>query len=175
MSGRSFMLATRMPMPAPVYETWLDTPLPTLDVIENREAFETDWNLTAIAASPAAVTHYRQARESTPRRLLEARTGLDIARHREGAVEIYLYDYHGDPYGTQTNLLMLAGAGRFLTAGTPILHWGGDVDPGLPLPGHPPLAVLLAGPAGARFVPHYPLTDLIASLTPLETDFLAGL
>ncbi|XVV10362.1 hypothetical protein ACQP2X_36770 [Actinoplanes sp. CA-131856] len=174
MSGRSYMTATRMPMPAESYERWLDTPLPSLDIIENPAAFETDWELTAIAGSPAAVAHYRAARASTPRRLLEAREGLDIVRYRDGAVEIYLYDYHGDTYRTQTDLLMLAGAGRFLAEDTAVLHWGGDVHPGLPLDVQSPLAVLLTGPGGARFVTRYPIDDLIGALTPLESDFLAA-
>ncbi|MFF5078731.1 hypothetical protein ACFY36_16890 [Actinoplanes sp. NPDC000266] len=174
MSGRSFMTATRMPMPESSYETWLDTPLPPLDIIENRAAFDTDWELTAIAGSPAAVAHYRAARTSTPRRLLEARKGLGIVRYRDGAAEIYLYDYHHDTYGTQTDLLMLAGAGRFLAGDTAVLHWGGDVHPGLPLNGQSPLALLLTGPGGARFTTRYPINDLIDVLTPLETDFLAA-
>ncbi|WAU78508.1 hypothetical protein O1Q96_01380 (plasmid) [Streptomyces sp. Qhu-G9] len=66
--------------------------------------------------------------------------------------------------------------GRFVRPGTeaPVLYWGGDIHPGLPMPGDEPHAVMLATPTGARFVDTYPLATLIAAPTPIETDFLAA-
>ncbi|GAA3220629.1 hypothetical protein GCM10010532_050420 [Dactylosporangium siamense] len=181
------MLATRMPMSRTGFEAWLDAPLPGLDIIENPAAMWTgwvddagdpDWDLADLAGYPAAVTAIREARGSTPRRLLAARAagGSTVARHHDGALELYLYDYHADTYGTQTSLLMLAGAGRHAEAGaaTPVLHWGGDVYPDLPLGGDQPLAVLLVDRAGARFVDRYPVDALIERLRPVEAVFLAA-
>ncbi|WEH15162.1 hypothetical protein [Streptomyces sp. VNUA24] len=188
MGARSFMLATRVPMARDGFEEWLRTPLPGLGVIENPAAMYTgwaadgarpDWDLTAIAAHlPEAAAAVRAEREKTPAHLLAPRAaqGLTLLRHRDDALEAYLYDYHGDESATHTALLMLAGAGRFAHPGTetPVLYWGGDVHPGLPLRGDPPLAVLLVGPARSRFVATHPLDTLIADLTPVETDFLTA-
>ncbi len=185
MGGRSFMVSTRMPMSRAGFDAWLGTPLPGLDAIANPAAMwtgwaadggEPDWDLTQIAGSPAAVAGIRDARASTPLRLLAARAagGVTLARHRDGALEIYLYDYHGDEYGTQTDLLMLAGAGRFADEGAPVMSWGGDVYPDLPLGGDLPLAVLLVGAGGARFVDRYPVDALIGQLRPVEAAFLAA-
>ncbi|MBE1600408.1 MULTISPECIES: hypothetical protein [Streptomyces] len=188
MGARSFMLATRIPMARDGFEEWLRTPLPGLGIIENPSAMytgwaadgaETDWDLTEVAVHyPAAPAAIRADREKTPSQLLAPRAaqGLTLLRHRDDALEAYLYDYHGEETGTHTALLMLAGAGRFAPAGTesPVLYWGGDVDPGLPMNGDRPLAVLLVGSTRSRFVATYPLEALIAHLTPVETDFLAA-
>ncbi|MFF5232853.1 hypothetical protein [Dactylosporangium sp. NPDC000521] len=174
-----------MPMSRAGFDGWLAAPLPGLDVIANPAAMWTgwaidgadaDWDLTALAGSPAAVAGIRAARARTPLELLAARAagGFTLARHRDGALEIYLYDYHADPYSTQTDLLMLAGAGRFADAGAPVMHWGGDVYPDLPLGGDRPLAVLLVDRDGARFTDHYPVGALIESLRPVEAAFLAA-
>ncbi|MFD0591294.1 hypothetical protein ACFQZ4_00800 [Catellatospora coxensis] len=140
--GRSYMLATRMPMSRDGFDTWLSTPLPDLGVLANPDQMwrgwaaddvTPDWELTAIADSPAAVATYRANRTRTPLELLTARAaaGFTLARHHRDALEIYLYDYHADHYGAQTDLLMLAGAGRFADGGAevPVLYWGGDVYP----------------------------------------------
>lgn len=138
------------------FDAWLRTPLPDLGIIENPSAMytgwaldgtEPDWELNALADSPQAV-----------------------------ALEVYLYDYHGEATATQTALLMLAGAGRFAHAGTeaPVLYWGGDVCLGLPEHGDEPLAVMLVGNSCARFVAAHPLDTLIGELAPVETDFLAA-
>lgn len=188
MGGRSFMLATRMPMSRTGFDAWLGTPLPGLDAIDNpaamwtgwagqaNQAGEPDWDLTAIADSPAAVAAIRDARGGTPLQLLAARAahGVTLARHHDGALEVYLYDYHGDVYGTQTELLMLAGAGRFADESAPVMFWGGDVYPDLPLGGDLPLAVLLVDGAGARFVDRYPVDALIGRLRPVEAAFLTA-
>ncbi|WP_086785914.1 hypothetical protein [Streptomyces caniscabiei] len=89
---------------------------------------------------------------------------------------MYLYDHHGEASDTRTTLLMLAGAGRFAHPGTetPVLYRGGDVHPGLPMPGDEPLAVLLVGDTRARFVDTCPLDTLITALTPVESDFLTA-
>ncbi|MFF6971435.1 MULTISPECIES: hypothetical protein [Streptomyces] len=186
MGARSFMLAARIPMARDGFDEWLSTPLPGLDLIENPSAMyagwaadgtDPDWDLTGIAAHyPQAVAGIRADREKTPRQLLAPRgvDGGDLLRHRDGALEVYLYDYHGEPTSTQTQLLMLAGAGRFAHSGTeePVMYWGGDIDPGLPMPGHKPLAVLLVTGTRARFVDTYPLDELCAELAPVEADFL---
>lgn len=113
-----------------------------------------------------------------PQDLLAPRAarGFTLLRHRGEALEAYLYGYHGDETSTQTALLMLAGAGRFAhpATDTPVMYWGGDVHPGLPMNGDRPLAVLLVTGARSRFVATYPLDTLIADLTPVETDFLAA-
>ncbi|MEV4134990.1 hypothetical protein AB0J72_22790 [Dactylosporangium sp. NPDC049742] len=185
MSGRSYMVATRMPMSRAGFDDWLVAPLPGLDVIANPAAMwtgwaidgaGTDWDLADLAGYPAAVAGIRAARARTPLELLAARAagGFTLARHRDDALEIYLYDYHGDVYSTQTDLLMLAGAGRFADAGAPVLHWGGDVYPDLPLGGDQPLAVLLVDRDGARFTDRHPVGALIESLRPVEAAFLAA-
>ena len=185
MGGRSYMLATRMPMSRGGFDAWLTTPLPGLDVIANpaamwtgwvEDAEDPDWDLTAIAGYPAAVAGIRDARAGTPLRLLAARAaqGVTVARHHDGALEVYLYDYHGEGYTTQTELLMLAGAGRFADAAAPVMYWGGDIYPDLPLGGDQPLAVLLVARASARFVDRYPVGALIAALRPAEAAFLAA-
>lgn len=111
-----------------------------------------------------------------PLRRLAARAaaGYTLARHHDDALEIYLYDYHGDVPGTQEDLLMLAGAGRFADAGAPVMYWGGDVYPDLPLGGDRPLAILLVDRDGARFVDSYPVAALIERLRPVEAAFLAA-
>ncbi|MGW1674714.1 hypothetical protein [Streptomyces sp. NPDC002324] len=188
MGARSFMCATRIPMGRDGFEEWLRTPLPGLGIIENPSAMYTgwaadgadpDWDLTGIAAHhPAAPAEIRADREKTPGQLLALRAaqGFTLLRHRDDALEAYLYDYHGEETSTHTALLMLAGAGRFAHAGTetPVMYWGGDVHPGLPMSGDQPLAVLLVGSTRARFVDTHPLDTLIAHLTPAETDFLAA-
>ncbi|RKE02741.1 hypothetical protein [Catellatospora citrea] len=185
MGGRSYMLATRMPMSREGFDAWLHTPLPGHDVITNpdemwlgwaAEDMTPDWELTAIADSPAAVATYRQSRTRTPRELLAARAagGFTLARHHDGALEIYLYDYHADTYGTLTDLLMLAGAGRFADAEAPVAYWGGDVHPGLPFDDGSVLAVLLVGRTAARFTAAYPFAALAGQLRPVEEAFLGA-
>ena len=186
MGARSFMLATRIPMSRGGFDEWLHTPLPGLDIIENPSAMYAgwagdgaapDWDLAETAAHyPRAVAGIRADRDKTPVQLLAPRAaqGFNLLRHRDEALEVYLYDYHGEPTSTQTDLLMLAGAGRFAHPGTeaPVMYWGGDIDPGLPMPGDEPLAIMLVTHTQARFVDTYPLDTLIANLTPIETDFL---
>ncbi|MEE1763868.1 hypothetical protein [Streptomyces sp. SP18BB07] len=188
MGARSFMLATRTPMSRDGFDTWLRTPLPDLDVIANPSAMyagwaldgaEPDWDLTGVAAHcPSALAGLRTDRTKTPLALLAPRAaqGFTLLRHRDEALEVCPYDHHGDETGTLTSLLMPAGAGRLARPGTeaPVLYWGGDVHPGLPMPGDEPHAVMLVTPTGARFVDTYPLDTLIAALTPIETDFLAA-
>lgn len=188
MGARSFMLATRIPMSRDGFDEWLRTPLPRLDIIDNPSAMYAgwaadgatpDWDLAETAAhSPQAVAGIRADRNKTPLQLLAPRTaqGLDLLRHRDEALEVYLYDYHGDETSTQTDLLMLAGAGRFAHPGTeaPVMYWGGDVYPGLPMPGDEPLAIMLVTDTRACFVDTYPLDTLLANLTRIETDFLTA-
>ncbi|MFF5965110.1 hypothetical protein ACFY64_15495 [Streptomyces collinus] len=188
MGARSFMLATRIPMSRDGFDEWLRTPLPGLDIIENASAMYTgwaidgadpDWDLAETAAHyPQAVVGIRADRDKTPLQLLTPRAaqGFDLLRHRDEALEVYLYDYHGEATSTQTHLLMLAGAGRFAHPGTeaPVMCWGGDVYPDLPMPGDEPLAIMLVTHTRARFVDTYPLDTLIANLTPIETDFLTA-
>ncbi|MFE6486928.1 hypothetical protein ACFVGN_28885 [Streptomyces sp. NPDC057757] len=189
MGARSFMLATRIPMSRDGFDEWLHTPLPNLDIIENPSAMYTgwavdgaapDWDLTETAAQyPQAVAAIRADRNKTPHQLLAPRAtrGFTLLRHLNEALEVYLYDYHGEDTRTQTDLLMLAGAGRFAHPGTetPVLYWGGSSYPGLPTPSdEQPLAIMLITPTSARFVDTYPLDTLIANLTPMETDFLTA-
>ncbi|MDX3695105.1 hypothetical protein PV726_33160 [Streptomyces europaeiscabiei] len=105
-----------------------------------------------------------------------AAQGFTLLRHRGEALEVYLYDYHGEETSTQTALLMLAGAGRFAHADTetPVMYWGGDLYPDLPMNGDQPLAVMLVTATRARFVDTYPLDTLITVLRPVEADFLAA-
>ncbi|WTW99451.1 hypothetical protein OG216_41625 [Streptomycetaceae bacterium NBC_01309] len=182
------MLATRIPMARDGFDAWLAAPLPGLDAIANPQAMYAgwdadgtvpDWDLAGIADSPAAVAAVRAARESTPLELLAARAagGFTLARHHEDALEIYLYDYHGESYTTHTELLMLAGAGRFARPGTesPVMFWGGDVYPGLPLRDDPPLVVMVVGSGGrARFAETYPVRELTEGLRTVEEAFLAA-
>ncbi|WP_155368555.1 hypothetical protein [Catellatospora vulcania] len=187
MGGRSYMLATRVPMPRDGFDAWLATPLPDLDVIVNPDEVwrgwaggdvTPDWELTAIADSPAAVAVYLANRARTPLELLAARAvgGFTLARHHGGALEIYLYDYHADAYGTLTDLLMLAGAGRFADgdAEVPVLYWGGDLHPGLPFDDGSVLSVLLVGRTAARFTAAYPFGALVERLRPVEEAFLGA-
>ncbi|MFJ6661261.1 hypothetical protein ACIQNG_33685 [Streptomyces sp. NPDC091377] len=188
MGARSFMLATRIPMSRDGFDEWLHTPLPGLDIIENPSAMYVgwaidgaapDWDLAETAAHyPQAVAGIRAERDKTPLQLLAPRAaqGFSLLRHRNEVLEVYLYDYHGEETSTQTDLLMLAGAGRFAHPGTeaPVMYWGGDVYPGLPMPGDEPLAIMLVTHTRARFVDTYPLDTLIANLTPIETDFLTA-
>ncbi|MBZ3903938.1 hypothetical protein [Streptomyces griseiscabiei] len=186
MGARSFMLATRIPMSRDGFDAWLRTPLPDLGVIENPSEMYTgwaldgtdpDWHLTGLAAGyPQAVAAVRADRTRTPLDLLAPRAaeGYHLIRHRDEALEVYLYDYHGEATTTRTALLMLAGAGRFAHPGAeaPVLYWGGHAYPGLPMNIDEPLAVLLVGTARSRFVATHPFDTLIADLTPVETDFL---
>lgn len=188
MGARSFMLATRIPMSRGGFDEWLRTPLPGLNIIENPSAMyagwasdgtDPDWGLTEIAAHyPSALAGIRADRDRTPLQLLAPRAaqGLTLLRHRDEALEAYLYDYHGEQTGAQTCLLMLAGAGRFAHPGTetPVMYWGGDVYPGLPMPGDQPLAVLLVANTRSRFVHTCALDALIGNLTPSEADFLTA-
>ncbi|MEU7826331.1 hypothetical protein [Catellatospora sp. NPDC049133] len=187
MGGRSYMLATRMPMSRDGFDTWLSTPPPDLGVIANPDEMwrnwaaadaTPDWDLTEIAGSPAAAATYRANRTRTPLDLLAARAagGYTLARHHEGALEIYLYDYHADHYAAQTDLLMLAGAGRFADgdAEVPVLYWGGDVHPGLPFDDGSVLSVLLVGGTQARFSAAYPFAALVEGLRTVEVAFLGA-
>jgi hypothetical protein len=184
MGARSFMVAARIPMSRDSFDKWLITPLPGLSAIENpsamytgwaREGADPDWGLEH--CHPEAATAIRAARDSTPLLLLSDRTtkGVTLARHHRDALEIYLYDYYEDVHSAQTELLMLAGAGRFARSGseTPVLYWGGEVYPGLPMGGDRPLAVMVVGDARARFVETCSLGTLIEDLRPVEADFLA--
>ncbi|GAA1620993.1 hypothetical protein GCM10009679_27240 [Saccharothrix algeriensis] len=181
------MVAARIPMSRTGFEGWLSTPLPGVEAVENPDAMwrgwgndgaAADWALGQLAAYPAVAAGILAARAGTPLDRLAERAagGMTLARHRDGALEVYLYDYHGDSYGTQTDLLMLAGAGRFADAGaeSAVLHWGGHVYPDLPLSGDQPLAVLLVGSAAARFAYPHPVPALIEHLRPVEADFLAA-
>lgn len=163
MGGRSYMLAARVPMPPEAYATWLADPVPGLEAIDNPADAWPDWSWTG---------------KATPAELIARRAGqgFNIARHRDGHLEVYLYDYHVDLYHTQAELLMLAGAARFVPAGRsgPAMFWGGDVYPDLPLGEDRPHAVLLVGSGRARFLTDCPLPELIEQLRPVETDFLAG-
>jgi hypothetical protein len=187
MGARSFMIAARIPMSRAGFDEWWDTPLPELDVIENPSAMYAgwacdgdapDWDLTGTAVHyPAALAEIRADRAKTPRQLLASRAadrGAVLLRHRDEALEVYLYDYYGEETGTHTALLMLAGAGRFAHAGVaaPVMYWGGDVYPDLPLHGDRPLAVLLVTATRCRFVGSHPLDALVAALRPVERDFL---
>ncbi|MES5824734.1 hypothetical protein [Streptomyces sp. RG80] len=189
MGARSFMLATRIPMSCDGFDEWLHTPLPGLDIIENPSAMyagwaidgaaAANWDLTETAAHyPQAVAAIRADRDKTPLHLFAARAaqGFSLLRHRDEALEAYLYDYHGEETSTQTDLLMLAGAGRFAHPGAeaPVMYWGGDIHPGLPMPGDEPRAIMLVTRTRARFVDTYPLDTLIANLTPIETDFITA-
>ncbi|MFI5914273.1 hypothetical protein [Dactylosporangium sp. NPDC051541] len=161
MSGRSYMVAARIPMPRAGFEAWLDTPVPALDAIAGRDAVWAEW-------TPV---------EGTPRERLTARAALGwtLARHVDGVLELYLYDYHHAPDVTQAELLLLAAAGRRATAGSAVMYWGGNVYPDLPLGGDEPIAVLLVGPDGARFTDRYRLAELLEQLRPAESAFLAAL
>ncbi|MEU8076256.1 hypothetical protein AB0B31_12495 [Catellatospora citrea] len=187
MGGRSYMLATRMPMSREGFDGWLAAPLPDLGVLANpgelwhgwaAEGATPDWELTALAGSPAAVTSLRADRTRTPLELLAARAaqGFTLARHHDGALEVYLYDYHAHTYGTLTDLLMLAGAGRFADddAEAPVVYWGGDVHPGLPFDGGSVLSVLLVGRTSARFTAAYSFAALAERLRPVEEAFLGA-
>lgn len=188
MGARSFMLATRIPMSRDGFDEWLRTPLPGPDIIENPYAMYTgwavdgahpDWDLTETAAHyPQAAAGIRADRTKSPLQLLVPRAaqGFNLVRHRDEALEVYLYAYHGEETSAQNDLLMLAGAGRYAHPGTeaPVLYWGGDIYPSLPMPGDEPLAVLLVTDTRARFVDTYPLDALITDLTPIETDFLTA-
>ncbi|GHJ47961.1 hypothetical protein Cs7R123_53030 [Catellatospora sp. TT07R-123] len=178
------MLAARIPMPRSGFEGWLDAPLPAVEVIANPDAMWTgwaadgaaaDWDLAELAEYPGAVQTLLEERRRTARELLAQRVPNGcVARHRDGALEIYLYDYHADSYRTRTELLMLAGAGRFADEGRhPVLHWGGNVYPDLPLAGDPPLSVLIVSRDGAAFTDRYPIEALIETLRPAEAAFLA--
>ncbi|MEV0247134.1 hypothetical protein AB0H76_11145 [Nocardia sp. NPDC050712] len=173
MGARSFLLAARIPMPENGFDEWLGSPMPSAGIIENPEAMYTGW---AAAGTTPDWSASAQTAAGTPLQLLATAGSLTLARYRDGALEVYLYHYHDDPYIIQTELLMLAGAGRFTTgdAPAPVLYWGGDVYPGLPLPGDQPLAVLLVGPTGARFVDRHPLAPLLADLRTAESDFLVA-
>ncbi|WP_238011120.1 hypothetical protein KZZ52_22520 [Dactylosporangium sp. AC04546] len=177
MGGRSYMVATRMPMTRAAFDEWLTTPLPGLDAIANPAEMWTGWFLDGEVPDwePEAPA-YRAERASTPQRVLAQRAsgGYTVARHRDGMLECYLYEYHRDVWQTQTELLMFAGAGRFADAEAPVMHWGGEVYPDLPLGSDVPLSVLLAGPSGARFVASYPLDELLATLRPVEAAFLGA-
>ncbi|MFJ6727772.1 hypothetical protein ACIQPQ_23035 [Streptomyces sp. NPDC091281] len=186
MGARSFMVAARVPMARDGFEAWLRAPLPGLDRIENpaamyagwdAEGTDPDWDLAALDGYPAADA-VRADRSATPLDRLAARAaqGFTLARHRDEALEIYLYDYYDDAHRARTDLLMLAGVGRFApgAAEAPVLYWGGDVHPGLPLPGQSPLAVLLVGAERARFTDRYPVGTLVADLGPVEAAFLTA-
>ncbi|WP_426512451.1 hypothetical protein ACPPVO_18590 [Dactylosporangium sp. McL0621] len=160
MSGRSYMLAARMPMSREAFETWLDEPAPGPEAIGG--ATPGGW------APPAAPATARQ------RLAARAADGFTLARHREGMLELYLYDYHEDWDATQTELLLLAAAGRRAEAESAILFWGGSLYPDLPLGGDEPIAVLLAGPDGARFTDRYRLSAVLDHLRPVEAAFLAA-
>ncbi|MEV6521542.1 hypothetical protein AB0M43_06380 [Longispora sp. NPDC051575] len=182
MGARSFMVSARIPMPRSGFDAWLRATPPGVDVIANPGAMWTgwandgdqaDWELTG--AHPKARAHYRAEWARTPLDRLTARAaaGQTLARHHDGALEVYLYDYYGDVAETQADLLMLAGASRYVAGGVtaPVLYWGGMVYPGLPAPGDPPLAVLLVDAHGARFTASYPMAALVGELGPVEQAY----
>ncbi|WP_433061947.1 hypothetical protein [Dactylosporangium sp. CS-033363] len=139
MSGRSYLLAARIPMSRTAFETWLDGP-------EARE------RLSARAAD-----------------------GTSLARHRDGILEVYLYDYYEAPDVTATELRLLTAAGRLADAESPIMYWGGDVSWELPLPGMDPITVMLVGPEGSRVTTAYRLDEVLTWLRPAEEAFLAAM
>ncbi|MER7277142.1 hypothetical protein ABT369_22120 [Dactylosporangium sp. NPDC000244] len=162
MSGRSYMLAARMPMSREAFEAWLDEPAPGVEAIANPGAVWDEW-------TPAYASE--TARE---RLAIRGAAGFALARHRDGVLELYLYDYYYSPGVAQSELLLLAAAGRRAEAESAVMFWGGNVYPDLPLGGDEPIAVLLTGPDGARFTDRYRLSALLEHLRPVETAFLAA-
>lgn len=90
------------------FDEWLRTPLPGPDIIENPSAMYTgwavdgahpDWDLTETAAHyPQAAAGIRADRTKSPLQLLAPRAaqGFNLVRHRDEALEVYLYAYHGE-------------------------------------------------------------------------------
>ncbi|MFB9412363.1 hypothetical protein [Dactylosporangium matsuzakiense] len=161
MSGRSYMVAARIPMTRAGFEDWLDTPVPGTGAIADAETVWPRW--TPLPGTPRARLTARAAQ------------GWTLARHVGGVLELYLYDYHADAGTTQAELLLLAAAGRRATAETAAMYWGGNGYPDLPFGGDEPIAVLLTGPDGARFTDRYRRPALLAHLRPAETAFLAAI
>jgi hypothetical protein len=119
--------------------------------------------------------------QATPRDLLTARITADpealtVLRHRDGALEAYLWTVgHSGAWETpaQRLLLMLAGAAAFKDddAEDHILFWE-DAAGTLPTRNEDALLALLAvGRRHARFVGGRPLADLLTVLEPAEEAF----
>ncbi|GLY00239.1 hypothetical protein [Actinoplanes sp. NBRC 101535] len=173
----TFVTAARIRMPESSYREWLDTPVPTASIIENKADMFGGWCWDGRDCPDDWST---SETDWTPRRLLTARAaGADgetftVVRHRDGALEAYFWtvgEHVVWEFAARRLLLTLAGAARFTgdDGGGHVLFWE---DTAGVLPDADNLLALLAVDGGAaRFAGPCPLDEVLAALAPVEEAF----
>ncbi|WP_433053472.1 hypothetical protein [Dactylosporangium sp. CS-033363] len=171
----SFLVAGRLPMSRESFEQWLDAPLPGEPAIANPAAMFTGWYWDGQDAPGnwSAAARGRTVRGWLADRVEAACTGPSgtVLRHRDGALEVYLFDLGYWAPGVQAALLALAAARP--SAESLVLFWS-ETSGSLWKPdGDGWLSALSVDESGARFVAGRDLTATVAGLRPVEAEFFA--
>src|SRR5690242_13969811 len=112
------MVAARIPMTREGFERWLDTPVPAPDAIANPGAMydgwlwdgrqaDDEWNLDTEGTTPRSF--FTERVEDS----LSGQPTMTVLRHRDGALEAYLFHLGYDRWSVLTELLMFAAAGPY--------------------------------------------------------------
>jgi hypothetical protein len=171
----SFMVAARIPMTRDGFDRWLDVEIPAAaDAIENPGAMytgwfwdgkspENDWNLDRDGRTPRSLF-------AEP---IVKGHGAVVLRHRDDALEAYLFHWGFDRWSVHMALLALAAAGRHATGDAEALFWAETSGSLCPPDWNGRLACLAVGRTTARFRARHDLTEVIEALRPAESAFFA--
>jgi hypothetical protein len=169
----SFVIASRLAMSPAAFRQWMSAPVGRADAIANPAHMYDGWYWQGQTAGPSEWSDSETG--DTPADVVASRIevgapSLSVARHRDGAAEIYLFDLGYEATWARQYLLMLAGAAPYLEPGPeqPCLLWA-EPSGRLWAPGT--LALLMVGPAGARFAGRHDLEPVTARLAPVEAVF----
>ncbi|POM25167.1 hypothetical protein BTM25_38100 [Actinomadura rubteroloni] len=171
----SFMVAARIPMTRDGFDHWLDVEIPAAaDAIDDPGAMYTGWFWDG--KSPEDDWDLdRDGR--TPRSLFAEQIvkghGAVVLRHRDDALEAYLFHFGFDRWSVHMALLALAAAGRNATGDAEALFWAETSGSLCPPEWDGRLACLAIGRTTARFRPRHDLTEVIEALRPAESAFFA--
>ncbi|WP_146779000.1 hypothetical protein [Actinomadura craniellae] len=159
------------------FEQWLDTPVPDVaEAIENPEQMYTGWFWDG--KSPEGDWHLERA-DKTVRTLFAEQVdegrGAVILRHRDDALEAYLFHWGFDRWSVHMALLALAAAGPHSAhdANDHALFWAETSGSLCPPEWNGRLACLAINRTGARFTGRLDLTGVIAALRPAEAAFFS--
>jgi hypothetical protein len=171
----SFMVAARIPMAREGFERWLDVPVPdAAEAIENPgqmytgwfwdgKSPEDDWDLERGGRTPRALFAEQ----------IDKGRGAVVLRHRDEALEAYLFHWGFDRWSVHMALLALAAAGPHKAHDTDdhALFWAETSGSLCPPEWDGRLACLTIGRTTARFTGPFDLTGVLAALRPAEEAF----
>ncbi|MGY0233991.1 hypothetical protein [Longispora urticae] len=166
----SFLIAARIPISREGFDRWLDgTGAPIADPDRMYAGWYWDGDTPDWSPDPTVT-----AREFFAGRVADScdgRSTITVLRHRDGALEAYLFDAGHRPGTVHTALSLLAAAGPPESASL-ALFWAETAGNLLDADSGAWLAVLAIGPdGGARFVADRDLTATVAGLRPVEEAF----